>query len=1203
MKKKYLYSLLSLLVAVCGFSAWSAAGGVNLLADGDTTELTPVLDKCIPAENGSVKGLSYILFTFGENETDIQLNPAYTSTTLGVISTPNANGTFSPVERITKTDTDRFDHQINGKQVAANQIVYHLANPISVEEAASYHITIANIFVSASGAVSTPVKYDFTIEPESHEPEPLTINTQACSPAEGSIVYEIPYVILTFGENDTDIQLNPAHTGTNVGFIAQAQSGSTVVNFRTANAADFLTHEINGEPLADNQIGIKLDKTITTTFKNTYRLYVNKGAFISGTTGAILDSSVQYQFTITLPPLEERPILSTEPANNSTVMAPVDMIIFTVDTDMEGLDKNRNYAGDPGTIVNVATGKVVETTDSGSFDYEVNGTELEMNQLAYFFNTPITEEGTYKVSIPSGLMKNKTYQNAPYEFTFTVEGTAAPKPLELNPQACFPAEGNVVNEELSYIILTFGTKDTNIALNPEFTGLNMGYIINKTASNTLVNFKTSDAETILTHVINGKALASNQIGIKLKTPIKVKSKTECVLYVSKGSFINETTGGVVEASKGYAFTLTQAPATLVPLASTTPASGSKVDTPVSAIFFTVDPKIGIVYVNEGFEGTPGSIVNANTNEVIETFVKDFISYEYDNAPLPDDQVVYVPKTPLQAGKYKVSLAADVLCDEDHNYANQAYEFTFTVTDGTEPDVETFEYGFSYASWGIYDNYDYTYRRINNDFTTNVTFTGLPKGVTLDSSKTPAKWIRESDGTVVEVNIMNFMGTDMMMFTESANWPKDPFGVWTCTLPQGLFTSGDQESVEKTIRLTWVDPNAENPKPTEFVVTKINFFDTPNSFENLEGQPVGAPADMMYTLWKTVEGGEDMMDWETNPKKIAALNLNKGFVINTNWDPWIKCFIAEVRRKDKTGEVDVWNQETVQEIYGYGNVCKNYVGSSASDCVAYQHPLLGCGGNENTREYPNGVEYTFDIWFYESLQARSMDNSKHDLAIGSYHFEFTGATLPFEYSQIAKLVSIDPTPLNAAELGLVTKAAGEITSVTQPIKFTWSAPVTMTARYSLGTEGDAAVESCTSNEEGTEWTVVTGAGPISNGEGGYLDQFSINIQAIDADGHYVKGNVGEKTNTMFVPEFEFTGIESGVNEFDATGLKVSDLNGAINVSGLYEGMNVSIYAFDGIKIAETVADGESVVFPNVVPGAYLIIVTSDSAKATVKYIHK
>lgn len=469
--------------------------------------------------------------------------------------------------------------------------------------------------------------------------------------------------------------------------------------------------------------------------------------------------------------------------------------------------------------------------------------------------------------------------------------------------------------------------------------------------------------------------------------------------------------------------------------------------------------------------------------------------------------------------------------------------------------ESFDYGFSYASWGIDNNYDYTYNCETNSFSTNITFTDLPSGVAIDSTMLPLKWIRETDGESVNVDVRNYLGS-IMMITESATWPADPFGTWVCVLPKGLFTSGDSQSEEKVIKLNWVNPYADNPRP-EFEVTRFSFFNTPNSFNNREGQPNGAPATMMYTLWKTVEGGENMMDWATDPKTIINLNSNKGFVINTTQDEWIQCFIAEVKRKDGQGEVEVWNQETVQEIYGYGVVCKNYVGASASDCEAYQHPLLGCGGNEDSREYIQGVDYTLDIWFYDSMQSRSIDTPEHPLAIGSYHIEFQGGTAPYPYSETVSLVSIDPVPVNAVELGLPAGSEpGEVTAVNQPITVTWSAPVKMTAKYPLGSgAGLTSVSSCTSNADGTVWTVIPGAQCISTGEGGYQEQFVIDLQAIDASGRYVKGNVGEKANTMFAPEFKYVDKSTGVNAIEVSqdDSAYYDLNGCKvknPVRGLY-----------------------------------------------------
>lgn len=1196
MKKQYLYSLVALVMAICGFTAWSSSGGINLLAD--SAEMTLQLDKFVPAENGSVKGMSYILFTFGENDTDIQVNPAFTGKTLGNISVPNANGTYTAVEKITSSDVDRFDHQIDGKPVAANQIVYHLANPISVEEAAAYHIAFANnVLISASGATNPIIKYDWTILPASTEPEPLTINTSACTPAEGSVVYGMSYIILTFGEDQTDIKLNPDYTGTNVGFLAYSPSGSTVENFRTANAADFLTHEVAGEPLAANQIAIKLAKPIpSVTFKQAYQVVISKGAFISGTTGGVLDTSTRYAFTLTVPPLEERPIVASDPANGATVSGPVDIIILTGSADLDGFDKNYSFVGDPGAIVNVATNEVVENLSAGYFDYEIDEEELPTDQLAYFLDKPL-EAGTYKFSIASGVLKNKNYQNAPYEFTFTVIAPD-PDPITLNTAACFPAEGELV-ADLTHIILTFGEKDTDIKVNPDYTSTNIGFIRQNNNMSTMVDFKTADAATYLTHEIDGVALADNQIGIILdKTLTEATTKT-CELILHKNSLISGATGGVLENNASLIFTLRRTLGALVPIVSTIPANGAKVEAPVTELIFNTS--FTTCEKNNAFAGdSKVKIVNAKTGEVVED-TKGSLTYKVNGTTLDDNQYAYILATPLEAGTYTVYLADRVFYDtKGDKDENAAYEFTFTVVDDLNAPVETFDFGFTYSSYGVTNNYDYSFRRVK--FNTNVTFLNVPAGFTIDPELTPVKWVRESDGTVVTADVINFMDTPMML-TESAKWPSSPGGVWTCVLPQGLIQSGDKVSVEKTLKVTWDDPNAEPPRPA-FEVTKFNFLNTPDAFNSEEGQPDGVPADMMFTLWQTAEGGESMLDWETNPKSIASLNMNRGFVINTTWDQWIQCFIAEVKRKDGTGEIDTWNQETIQEIYGYGNYPKNYVGSSVSDCVPYQHPMLGCGGNEDTREYAQDVVYTFDIWFYDSLIKRSYETGNHQNACGSYHFEFTGATAPFVYSQIAKLVSISPAPTNATELGLPAETPGVVKGINAPIVFTWSAPVTMTAKYSMGSEsGLVDAQSCVPNADRTVWIVVPGEACIYNGEDGYLDVFEFDVQAIDAEGHYVKGNVGTKRNTMFVPSFNFEDVETGLNALDAENLSVVSANGSINVLGIAEGMTVSLYTLEGLEMAKVVAADSTVEFANVLPGAYLIVVTDGEAQAAVKLLHK
>ncbi len=580
-----------------------------------------------------------------------------------------------------------------------------------------------------------------------------------------------------------------------------------------------------------------------------------------------------------------------------------------------------------------------------------------------------------------------------------------------------------------------------------------------------------------------------------------------------------------------------------------------------------------------------------------------INHQLDGMPVADNQIVIHLKTPItseETRKYTLMVGPGVFISETTGMTSPFINYSWTV----EPKpvvVETFDYGFSYASFGVNDNYDYQYKYAGNDFDSNVTFTGLPTGVTLDSSKAPAKWIRE-DGATVEADITYFLNSAWMMFTMSAPWPIDPYGVWTCVLPQGLFKDGEKESVEKTLKITWIDPNATNDRP-EFEVTKVDFFNTPDIFRAMEGAPANVPVTMMYTLWKTVTGGENLMDWESSPKAIASLNQNRGIVFNTTWDEWIECFVAEVQRKDGTGDKDVWNQETVQEATNGSVYCKNYVGTSGSDCVAYPHPLLGCGGNANTREYEQGVVYTFDIYFYDSMQKRGMDwQPGHKLACGSYHFEFTGATVPYEYSTIAKLVSISPVPANITDLGLAPEDPGVVKGVNDKIVFTWSAPVTMTATYSLGQgAGLGNLQSCTPNADRTVWTVVPGAAVVSDGEGGTLSTLEFNVQAVDADGHYVKGNVGAKDYTMFVPQFKFEDVETGLEGVEAMNLVIEGADGMLSVSGLSEGSQISLYTLTGVEVANRVVAGTSATIGNVLNGTYLLVIKSGDVKKTVKIL--
>lgn len=1067
MKKKYLYSLLALVLAVCGFTAWSAvAGGLNPLAEGETTELNPVLDKCVPAEDGTVKELSYILLTFPESETDIKLNPDFTKSALGTVGHWNTSsgGFQQSVHPIKKSQAANFDKMLDGKEVASNQIVYHLDTPVTADEAGEYSITFgAGVFISgATGNTNPQFKYSFNIDPNySDTPEPLTINTEACVPAEGASVNGLKDIVLTFAKNQTNIKVNPEYTSSVFGIVSHKEGTSSKYDEMIRDKAAF-DNLLNGEPVEANQIVIHLQNPITVEEARTYSIQIMANVLISETTGG-LSQSIRYDFTI-------------EPA--------------------------------------------------------------------------------------------------------------APEPLTFNTEACVPAKGGNA-WDLSCVVLTFAENETDIMLNPDHTGQAIG-LIRQTNGGLLTSFKLADADNIITYEINGEPLAPNQIGLKISNPISVDYLTQCTLLIYKNTFKSGATGGVNEEQMEFGFNMIPTPGELVPVVATEPAAGSTVSEPVKTLIFTWGAGMDCVEFVWDLESY-GTIENVQTGEIVENLSQNYFEFEANGEALNDDQIAYVLKTPLEAGTYKVSVNARVFKNMNApRNENEAFEFTFTVKGDDDP-AGKFDYGFSYASWGVSNNYDYTYRRVDNSFTTNVTFLDLPANAALDASVTSLPWIRESDGTVVKVSLKKFLDS-FMMFTESASWPSDPYGVWTCVLPQGLFTSGDLQSEEKTIRLTWYDPNAEPPRP-DFEVTRLSFFNTPDCFANLEGKPAGVPMDMMYTLWATVEGGEDMMNWETDPKRIACLNSNRGFVINTNWDEWIQCFIAEVKRKDGQGEIDVWNQDAVQEIYGYGSVCKNYVGSSASDCEAYQHPLLGCGGNEDTREYADGVEYTMDIWFYDSMVKCGMDNSAHTMAVGSYHLEFTGATVPFVYSDSAHLVSIDPVPVNLSELGITSGAApGEVTRVNQPITFTWSAPVTMTAQYSLGSTGGLAnLESCTSNADGTVWTVVPGPDCISNGEGGYLDLFEFDVQAIDADGLYVKGNVGEKRNTMFVPQFKFREVEvvlestptiasdASICEIGMAGFSVS------NEVTLEPGTQISLYAGDGetpvkeVPVRTSFADGVTILF--------------------------
>lgn len=650
---------------------------------------------------------------------------------------------------------------------------------------------------------------------------------------------------------------------------------------------------------------------------------------------------------------------------------------------------------------------------------------------------------------------------------------------------CYPAENETV-KELTDVLITFPENETDIQVNPNFTGSYLAMFGSVTTDGkvTVKQRVSADQTNRFDKILNGKEVASNQIVCHLASPLTSTTSEQWCITIYVDALVSGTTGHLNSRIR---------------------------------YFYIMDP-----------------------------------SYKPEPEP------------------------------------------------GPAPSVETFDYGFSYASFGIDNNYDYTYEDASNVFDTNVTFLDLPSGVTVDESKNPVKWIRQSDGAEVAIDVTYFMSS-WMIFTMQAEWPTDPFGVWTCTLPQGLFLSGENQSVEKVLKVTWIDPNAANPKP-EFEVTRVSFFNTPDCFSNKEGKPAGVPKDMMYTLWKTVDGGEDMMNWQTDPKTIANLNSNKGFVFNTTWDDYIVCFVAEVKRKDGQGEIDVWNQETRQEIYGYGEVCKNYVGSSATNCVPYQHPLLGCGGNVDTREYWSDSEYTFDIYFYDSMMNLAIDDSNHSKACGSYHFEFTGATTPFEYSTIAKLVSISPAPINGTALGLEEETPGVLTKVSDPIIFTWSAPVTMKAQYSQGSgTGLANVQSCTSNADKTVWTVVPGASCISNGEGGYLNEFEFDVTAIDAEGHYVKGNIGEKTNTMFIPIFNFD-VNSGITAADQYELNIVSQNRSILVNGLTERVNVVLYNLSGMKLGE-VADAESSAeFSNIVPGIYMVVIKGNNGTQTFKILH-
>lgn len=93
MKKKYLYSLVTLFTVICGFTAWSAGAGVKALAESDSGALTLNASECIPAADSSVESVSDIVLTFGANDTNIKLNPDFNDPLLAFISYVQVNGT------------------------------------------------------------------------------------------------------------------------------------------------------------------------------------------------------------------------------------------------------------------------------------------------------------------------------------------------------------------------------------------------------------------------------------------------------------------------------------------------------------------------------------------------------------------------------------------------------------------------------------------------------------------------------------------------------------------------------------------------------------------------------------------------------------------------------------------------------------------------------------------------------------------------------------------------------------------------------------------------------------------------------------------------------------------------------------------------------------------------------------------------------
>ena len=734
----------------------------------------------------------------------------------------------------------------------------------------------------------------------------------------------------------------------------------------------------------------------------------------------------------------------------------------------------------------------------GSVDLQGNGV-LHLWKLEDIYATA-PAHGNYILHIPAGVVLNgddNTIGNEEIRINFTItEGTGGgddpgPTPgggLKLNNTT--PADGDEV-ESIKEIIFSFDAESIDL----DRTLPSYGTITKKNAS--------APAHTLIVNNFSWTKLDGNWCGdneYAYAVNPAITEPGEYTVSIPAGVF---TSGNATSEAIEFTVTIPGGGDTPQPgngfgvLSSSVPSDGAA----LTAIdnfhvdFDTNGAEINIVYGQTcGYLKKDGETVYTWNSANCQYDFGKVYSLKYKT---PEANVLAT----LTSGQYTFEVPAGCVSINGGAETNDAYSVTFNYT-APEGDIK----------------FDLSLQNPKNGSTVekekfgNITIKLPQYGLTVGDKVT----LKKADGATVEANVnKTFYDGEMDMsiiIMADAALPADGFGEWSLSLPEGFVSGAGMTSNAAEWKWTWKNPNQGGTEYPEFEVTKFGY----------QGKGAYTDGDRGdgQTGFKLKSTDTEIDLLPENPAelpKIASLNQMSALILETTLDEWIEGFTVLITYDgfdDNGNPANIVHTSTIQ----YTDVA--FLNDFSNP---YKHPVSFWGGNENSRLFYEGVEYTITYLLFDS-KAKISKGREH--AVGIVERKFMGTTPAFAFSP-AKFLNYDEVSNSV------------VTDLNAPITFTFSQPVTMKCAANAGMGTTEPVSSVTSNADRTVWYVVPGENVVKGydmqtGAPVTVNEFQLIMSAKDDNGMVLEGPSGIKDSSCWMITFNYPGKGAEVTITPAAG---------------------------------------------------------------------